>query len=404
LNLRRYLRQRHVEMPLPIAGTWVGVGAVLIVIVMMLAILIPRPGAEVALSRPPWQVGSPGGLSAARFAVNRDGGEQQGDEQDATAGERTAEEGQGELDKSVGKVDPNSNAKGTKESDSGKPGKSGPQDGKGESGGKQGDDPNNPASDGSQQQGNGSVAKRNADGKQNKSEGRSRSQIAKSKGEREQASGEKKDDGKDQSSEQARGIRKMATPTAHPPNPIQNIASSLGGLAGVLKVVFYIVLAVVLAVLVWKYREQILRGLADIMRALRELFGGPRSGEAASDEKAAAAVRPKSFAEFQDPFLTGQQARLAPEELVRYTFAAFEAWANDRGRPRSPDCTPQELIGAAVDPESPLYAEAWQLVRMYGEVAYASGRISREAANRLRDVWQLMRETHTVAPLDVVQA
>ena len=30
LNLRRYLRQRRIEMPLPIAGTWVGVGAVLI--------------------------------------------------------------------------------------------------------------------------------------------------------------------------------------------------------------------------------------------------------------------------------------------------------------------------------------------------------------------------------------
>ena len=63
LNLRRYLRQRRIEMPLTIAGTWVSVGAVLIVIVMMLAMLIPRPGAEVALSRVPWQVGSPGKMS-----------------------------------------------------------------------------------------------------------------------------------------------------------------------------------------------------------------------------------------------------------------------------------------------------------------------------------------------------
>ncbi len=47
LNLRRYLRQRRVEMPLPIAGTWVGVGASLIVIVMLLAALVPRPSAEI---------------------------------------------------------------------------------------------------------------------------------------------------------------------------------------------------------------------------------------------------------------------------------------------------------------------------------------------------------------------
>ena len=37
LNLRRYLRQRRVEMPVSIAGTWVGVGAVLIVMIMFLA-------------------------------------------------------------------------------------------------------------------------------------------------------------------------------------------------------------------------------------------------------------------------------------------------------------------------------------------------------------------------------
>src|SRR4051812_7663980 len=155
LNLRRYLRQRHVEMPLSIAGTWVGVGAVLIAIVMMLAMLVPRPAAEVAISRPPWQVTSPGGMSASRLAVNRDGGEQQDDEQNASAGERASEEGQGAIDKSGGKLDPNSNADGDKESDSGKQGKSGSQDGKGESSGKQGEDRNDSPSDGSQQQANG---------------------------------------------------------------------------------------------------------------------------------------------------------------------------------------------------------------------------------------------------------
>ena len=53
------------EMPLPIAGTWVAVGAVLIVIVMMLAMLIPRPGAEVAISQVPWKAGSPQGEKKA---------------------------------------------------------------------------------------------------------------------------------------------------------------------------------------------------------------------------------------------------------------------------------------------------------------------------------------------------
>ena len=95
LNLRRYLRQRRIEMPLPIAGTWVGVGAVLIVIVMMLAMLIPRPGAEVAISQVPWQAKSPGGMSASKMSVNRDGGEEQGDQKNPTPGEATTDKGPG---------------------------------------------------------------------------------------------------------------------------------------------------------------------------------------------------------------------------------------------------------------------------------------------------------------------
>ena len=47
LGLRRYLRQRRVEMPAPMAANWVGIGAVLIVIVMLLAALIPRPQCRV---------------------------------------------------------------------------------------------------------------------------------------------------------------------------------------------------------------------------------------------------------------------------------------------------------------------------------------------------------------------
>ena len=44
-----------------------------------------------------------------------------------------------------------------------------------------------------------------------------------------------------------------------------------------------------------------------------------------------------------------------------------------------------------MEPQTPLYDAARRMVRMYGEVAYASRRVSREAANELRDMWQLMR-------------
>src|SRR5690606_9257685 len=40
LGLRRYLRQRNVEMPAPMAVTWVSLGAVLIFVVMFAAALL----------------------------------------------------------------------------------------------------------------------------------------------------------------------------------------------------------------------------------------------------------------------------------------------------------------------------------------------------------------------------
>ena len=76
LGLRRYLRQRRIEMPAPMAATWVGIGAVLIVIVMLLAALIPRPNAEYAISQVPWQATSPGGMSSSRFGAGRDGSQE----------------------------------------------------------------------------------------------------------------------------------------------------------------------------------------------------------------------------------------------------------------------------------------------------------------------------------------
>ena len=110
-------------------------------------------------------------------------------------------------------------------------------------------------------------------------------------------------------------------------------------------------------------------------------------------------ARQASFNDFHDPFSTGQHSRMQPEELVRYSFAAFEAWANDRGRTRTPNCTPQELVVLALDPESPMYEKARQLVRLYGEMAYASRSVPRESAGELQALWQMMRSTHSLDPV-----
>jgi hypothetical protein len=378
LNLRRYLRQRRIEMPLPIAGTWVGVGAVLIVIVMMLAMLIPRPGAEVALSQVPWKVGSPGSLTASRTAMNRDGGEETGDQKNTTGGEKSTDKGQGNLP-------PNGQPSENKSNDPNGKDDSGKVQGKGEKS-------STDAKSGKQKDN----AKRseNSDGTKQKGETTPEKNIAKEgKSDEGSSAKQEKSDAKKQSDSND-GSKSATPPMSHAVDAIRNVSSSLGGLFGVLKILFYVAAAVFVGFCVWKYRQQIMRALSDILRMLRELFGGRRTAAGEDDgEDSTVRPRPRSFSEFRDPFLTGQHGQMPPEELVRYTFAAFEAWANDRGRPRTPDCTPLELMTAAVEPKTPLHSEARKLVRLYGELAYASRRVPRQAADELREIWQLMRST-----------
>ncbi|MEO2047814.1 MAG: hypothetical protein ABGX16_14725, partial [Pirellulales bacterium] len=76
LGLRRYLRQRHIEMPTPIAVTWIVTGGLLLMGVLLVAMLLPRPYAEYAVSQIPWQVRSPAELSPSRRGYGTDGAPQ----------------------------------------------------------------------------------------------------------------------------------------------------------------------------------------------------------------------------------------------------------------------------------------------------------------------------------------
>jgi hypothetical protein len=404
LNLRRYLRQRRVEMPLSIAGTWVGLGAGIILLVMTLVLLIPRPGAEVAISRVPWQATSPGGHSASRNSVMRDGGEKQGEQKTATTGEKMSEEGQpGELQPTGESSDVEAKSD---EPGGGTASKSGNEEGKS----RESRDSNQQASNGGGQwegQREGGESKEGGRG-EGKSGGSSQQSASTNASESKQSG--KQDsmsEAKEQTNREANEPRDSNSQVDTAANvtdmhqstpqesPLSRMTPMIGGLAGLFKILLYIVLAIAVIYFAWRYRREIAQAIADILRQLRELFGGKRAAAAAAEQTAAAAAAPRpSFHEFRDPFAGGQHGKLPPEELVRYTFAAFEAWANDRGSPRSPDCTPQELVGMAVEPETPMYAEARRLLRLYSQVAYASQRVPREAANELRTLWQIMRTSH----------
>ena len=71
LGLRRYLRQRNLQMPPSIAVTWVGLGTGLAVAILFFCILLPRPDAVYSLPALVGRIGSPP-QQASNHALLRD--------------------------------------------------------------------------------------------------------------------------------------------------------------------------------------------------------------------------------------------------------------------------------------------------------------------------------------------
>ncbi|MGD9633037.1 MAG: DUF4129 domain-containing protein [Pirellulales bacterium] len=376
LGLRRYLRQRRIEMPAPMAVNWVGLGAVLIMIVMLLAALLPRPGAEVAISQVPWQITSPGGQSSSRFGQGQDGS----DDADKSGGAIREDAPQGDAVRQDGTGEPAESEQGKP---TGEPGGKDEQQGDSQqqSGGEQKDSQSSPkdGQQGEQPTENGEVQQGEQGGEQSEAEQQKEEQN------QEQQAGRTANTPLPEHSGEKR-------PFEMPPLPQLGV----GLLAGLLKLIFYVVVAVLVAVFLWRNRQALVRAARELLQQLLDLlarlFGRTTTAAAAAEEETKVQrVRLRPFADYRDPFASGDATRLAPEELVRYTFEAFEAWARDAGHSRSPDQTPAELVTLATPPQSPLANEARRMARLYSEAAYADARISPSAAASLRELWSLMR-------------
>ena len=111
------------------------------------------------------------------------------------------------------------------------------------------------------------------------------------------------------------------------------------------------------------------RGVSRVLAGA--MFSGRRFNEDASDLEALHANPPVMFSEFTNPFAQGTADRYGPAVIVKYTFAALEVWGREHGTAREPDETPGEFarhLGAAI-PE--LAADAQALAALYGRAVYS---------------------------------
>lgn len=348
LGLRRYLRQRKLQMPASMTATWMGLGAVLIVAFLAVGALLPRPFSETPLWNPTRAM-TPD-RKASEHAMNREG---------------------------AGKGEGRSGEQATK--------------GQGEATGK-GGEPGAKGKDGEAKKGSGEKEGKNGGGEEKKGGNET--------GEKgEQAKGEQSKEGKD-SGREAKGEQKAANKSqSNPAEQFQStrIGGALSKIADVLKWVVFIVLGVIVLFVVFRHGLQFLSNfmpwaknlLAAIDAWLKGLFGRKKQlGEAKAEVIVAEPVESRvPFAAFSNPFADRTADGRSPAELVRYSFEALEAWAGDRNMSRRADETTLEFADRLGKEFGGLREYARKLALLVARLAYAGGSLPANTREVLDHFW-----------------
>jgi hypothetical protein len=345
LGLRRYLNQRKLRMPPAMTAVWLSLGGGLVAVLLLVGALLPRPLAEYPLFE-----FSPVGSEksdASRFA-------QRGED----PGEGEGRAGDGKNDKAE---DNATGGKGKDGADKGKAaGKGKDGGGKDKSGEKGGEKGQKGADKGGKDKGS-----KGKDGDQGKNGNDS----------------DKSDDGE----------------SAESQSLTQSLSEMWKSMAPVLKWIVFGLIALIVLVLVLrsglKWLANFFEWARKLLDALRNLFSGLFGGwGGAADEKEEAAeervVPPRPFASFSNPFTDGTARGRSPRELVRYTFAAFEAWARDRGLGRAADETPLEFARRVGDEVPELEDDARHLANLFAQAAYSAEELPVAASSGLRQTWE----------------
>lgn len=291
LGLRRYLRQRFLQMPPSIARGWIGKGAILIAVVLGIGLLLPRPNAEYSLTALVGKIGS-ADVETSEGSWFEDDTEERNDSSEGIGDEQTE---------------------------------------------------NRPG--------------RQADGDE-------------SKGSESQSKGSEASSAEESS-----------------------MSPSVGDW---LKWILYIVLAIIVMYLLiqnWHALMAAFRQLfKDFAGFLRSLFGlrTNTSKSQLNDRDLIVPVPTKlpRFTSFKNPFTSGMAERMAPAEVVQYTFEAMQAWARDSGVAHRAEQTPLEFAETLGRNFPPLSETSRQVTRLYGVVAYGEREPSRERLETLEHFWQ----------------
>jgi hypothetical protein len=375
LSLRRYLRQRRLQMPRAMTGVWLTMGGSLIAALLLFGALLPRPHAEYSL-----------------FSVSAAKSPQRGASKYAIKG--------GEAGKGEGR--PGADASEEKKNDVDSGGDRGQQKGERGAATKQGkgqspaqarsqNSPGQSSGQGQKAQNNNSNPNQGdpGSGPDRQAEKNAAKQV---RGENDtRGSSDQREQRSDKDAPERSGARSSSKTSS---SAIRNVVSRV---AAILKWIVFAVLALAVLFFVLRSGLQFLAHFTDwarrLLDALRNfwanLFGGKRrtTEEEEQGQQKEQQWRERPFTSFRNPFADGR-IRMALPELIRYTFAAVQAWARERDLGRQPGETPLEFASRVGAEVPALEADLQRLAGLYARAVYARGGLPSDSIDVLRQFWQ----------------
>jgi hypothetical protein len=393
IGLRRYLRQRKLQMPVPMTGVWLTIGAVMILALLVVGALLPRPDAEYPLVQVSslWRSPQP---EASRHSLT--GGSpargQGGAASNQPSGQNAQSSGPGnQRDSQAQSSTPGQSQQGSSQGQS-RSGQGGQQSGKGQSN----DQSNQPAQKG------------NSDHDQSKGEDKKPEE-----GEQNTPKddvGRKSDHRQDQQQSKAektnesRGQGSSITKGFLPPS----ISSLLHSLGALLKWIVFAIVALIVGFIVLravlKFLANFTNWAKDLLAALQglwqALFGWwlPSARPAKTVQPVEEPVVLLPFSSYRNPFWDGADSYTTPEEVVRYSFEALQAWGREHGIARETGETPLEFSSRLGMDVPTLESDARRLAALYARAAYARARLPVSCLGTVRQFWQRLEEADQ-APL-----
>lgn len=406
LGLRRYLRQRNMQMPTSMALTWVGMGSAIAAGILIACLLLPRPegqydvtamidrASEEVQEAADWaflddssgegegqrsgEADENAGEGAAsdpdkRGQAGSTEGQQDGPSDNAQDGQDGTQQGGDEDGKPAGDGKKNASGEGQNQNDSGKPS---------ENGGEQTaqNDSDKPGESGNEGESGREAGREGEAGNENSDPGEDGEQVADS-GEApagENAEGENGEGG----SEAESSADSFEMP---------ELSEAFSMIGDLFKWIIYGLVAAVALFLLIRNWQAIVKFLANLWAEFLSLFG--RRPETAAEESVEAEEPPpppRPFSDFSNPFQTGVSRRKSPSELVQYTFEALQAWAGENGCPREDSQTPSEFGQQLRDRRLTCATEGQEVSQLYARVAYASHRPGKESLPVLEKLWRKM--------------